>query len=369
MIEARILHVSIPFKNSFSHALKTRTESGSIFLSLRLEDGTVGYGESLPREYVTGETPESVIYALEDVLKKKLLGASLVSYGDMSGFLNDIKLSGGAARCALELALLDVYGKHFKESVNSLLGRRANKGFYYSGVIGAGTLPDIIKKSLAFKIWGLRFVKIKVGTNDDIERLKAARCILGRKVNIRVDANCAWGADAAIDNINKMRRYGISAVEQPVKADNYSELKKVTDSVPEIIIADESLCTVDDAYKLAQLKACNMFNIRISKCGGLLNSLRIAEIALSNNMGIQLGCQVGESGLLSAAGWHFASTLPDIYFCEGSYGRFLLKEDATKEDMTIGRKGKVRPIAGNGLGVNISDEVINKYLVKERRLS
>ncbi len=361
--EVRILHVNLPLKKSFKHALTTRTCSDSIFLKVLLEGGASGYGEALPREYVTGETPGSVMNGLKKVILHRVLGYGVDAYNKVPWFINGLDIERGAARCALEFALLDAYGRHFKVPLYRTIGKLSNKPFYYSGVLQAGSVADAVKKSLLFRAFGFKFIKVKVGVGNDLKRLKVARKILGKDVNIRVDANCAWSADEAIERIDAMRKFNISAVEQPVRADDYHELKKVTESVPEAVIADESLCTVDDAERLSRLKACNIFNIRLSKCGGILNSFRIANIARRSQFGVQLGCQVGESGLLSAAGWHFASVWGDMAFCEGAYGRYLLKQDATEEDITIRRGGVLEPVTGPGLGVNVSDKVLDKYTV------
>lgn len=367
--EVLILRADLPLKKKFKHAITTRALSDSVFVKVVLEGGTVGYGESLPREYVTGETSQSVMDGLKKIARNNVVGYGIEDYREVSSLIDGMEIERGAARCALELALLDAYGKAFESPVSSVVGQCIRKDIYYSGVMQAGTVADAIRKSLIFKVFGFKFVKVKVGLGDDIERLRVVRKILGDYVNIRVDANCAWSADEAISRIGEMRQFGISAVEQPVKADDYHELKKVTDSVPEAIVADESLSTIDDAERLSEMAACNIFNIRLSKCGGIINSLRIADIARRNNIGIQLGCQVGESGILSAAGWHFACMSNDISFCEGAYGRYLLKKDITKEDMTIKRGGILPPVTGPGLGINVIDKALDKYIIAREMIS
>jgi len=365
--EAEILHADIPFKRKFKHAITARSVSNSVFLKLTLEDGTVGYGESLPREYVTGETTKSVVDNLKTIVPNRLLGYGIEDYIAAPSFIDGLGLEKGALKCVLELAVLDAYGRHFKSPVSAVIGNRVRDEVRYSGVMQSDTLPDAVRKSLAFKVYDFKFVKIKVGSGDDVKRLKIARKILGNKMNIRVDANCAWNADEAIEKIGALRPFNISAVEQPVKADDYAGLKKVSESVPETISADESLCSIDDAERLARMGACKMFNIRISKCGGIIDSLRIADIARRYNIGIQMGCQVGESGLLSAAGWHFASLFKDVSFCEGGYGRFLLKSDITREDMTIHRGGVLKGMSGPGLGVNVIEEALDAYVVEREK--
>lgn len=358
-----ILEVELPLKKAFKHALGSRQSSDSVFVKIYLDDGTVGYGEALPREYVTGETSSSVCAKLRSELPSKFLGAEFSNLKGAVDFLAKFEGIDGSARCAAELALLDAVGKFSGESVASIIGEKAADEIFYSGVISAGSVGEAAVAALKMKLFGFRQVKVKVGVRDDLNRLKVIRRILGNKVDIRVDANCAWNAEEAIENIGKMRKFKISAVEQPVKADDIDGLKKVTAAVPEKIIADESLRTIEDAEKLSGERACNVFNIRISKCGGLINALRIASVARQNSMGYQLGCQVGESGVLSAAGRHLACGLKNAEYFEGSYGKFLLKEDITKEDTTFKWQGRASALDGPGLGVGVSDRILAKYTV------
>ncbi|MGB3112305.1 MAG: enolase C-terminal domain-like protein, partial [Candidatus Omnitrophota bacterium] len=246
-----ILEVELPFKIPFRHALHERQSSGSVFVKIYLDSGVTGYGEALPREYVTGETAASVREKLNTVLGQKLLGSEFSSLRDAENFIETLEELQGAARCALELALLDSVGKNFKVSVSALIGEKGAENIFYSGVISAGSVPSAAMAALKMKLFGFRQVKVKVGFENDFERLDIIRKILGEKTDIRIDANCAWSADEAIKNIGELRLFDISAVEQPVKADDIEGLKKVTGSVPEAIIADESLRTIEDAKRLS----------------------------------------------------------------------------------------------------------------------
>ena len=134
--------------------------------------------------------------------------------------------------------------------------------------------------------------------------------------------------------------------------------------LPEPVMADESLCTIDDAKALVELRACDMFNIRLSKCGGLLNALKIAEYAAQAGITCQLGCQVGETGVLSAAGRHFISCVDNIKYLEGSYAKFLLAEDVVSEDVSFGYGGFAPRLAGSGLGVTVDEKRLARYAAK-----
>ena len=358
-----IFSVNIPFKMKFQHAFKKREVSESIFVRIETEGGENGFGESLPRPYVTGETQESVLTILEKILPVSLLGKSFGSFGEVVDFCRSFDKVSGASKCACELALLDSAAKAFKCSISEALGGVKTDRLRYSAVIGSDSILKAKTSALKFRFYGIKDIKLKVGDKGDIDRLKAVRRILGKKADIRLDANCAWSAEEAIEKINTMRSFRFSAIEQPVPKEDIASLKKVSDAIPEPVMADESLCSLEDAEKLAREKACGMFNIRLSKCGGLLDSLRIAEFASQSGIAYQLGCQVGESGILSAAGRHFASCVSNVKYLEGSYARFLLAEDIVREDVSFGRGGLARNLSGPGLGVTVDEDRLRKYVV------
>jgi muconate cycloisomerase len=190
---------------------------------------------------------------------------------------------------------------------------------------------------------GLRRVKVKVGVDldEDLYRLRRLRRWLGSDVDLRVDANCAWTVEQALVAIDRMRRYRISVVEQPVAAHDVDGLCRLTASCPELIAVDESLRTVEEAHALIEAGACNAFNIRVSKCGGLLSSMRIAALASGAGLTTIVGAQVGESGILSAAGRHLAACVAPRYL-EGSAGALLLKEDITRRACSRAGAGEPR---------------------------
>jgi muconate cycloisomerase len=150
-----------------------------------------------------------------------------------------------------------------------------------------------------------------------------------------------------------MRRFGISAVEQPVARGDLEGLRLVTSEVPETVIADESACSPGDVERLVAHRACDVVNVRVSKCGGLLRSERIARMARGAGMDVVVGAQVGESGLLSAAGRHLAARVAPRYV-EGSPGRLLLAEDLVVGRVLPGRGGRAPVFDGAGLGVTVA---------------
>jgi muconate cycloisomerase len=132
---------------------------------------------------------------------------------------------------------------------------------------------------------------------------------------------------------------------------------------------DESLTSVQDAERAIQAGTCDLFNIRLSKCGGFLNSLTLAAMAHHANLGYQLGCHPGESGILSAAGRHFATSVDSIRYREGSADRHLIKDLITHESLTFGRGGWAPAIRTPGLGITIDEGKLQQIVMQTERFT
>jgi L-Ala-D/L-Glu epimerase len=375
-IEAvEVMTVRLPFRFSFGHALADRRESTNVFVCVRLDDGTVGYGEGVPREYVTGETVEGALSALVERQVPAILGRTLADRDEVPALVDEIPLAApdgghdGSARCALELAVLDAAGKHFGCSVGHWLGPQ-EPTVHYDAVLPFASPRKVAVLAVGMRAFGAKRVKLKVGgvLEREARAVRALRRVLGRGVDIRVDANCAWSADHALQALERLRPFGISAVEQPVPGDDLDGLRRVTSEAPEAVIVDESLRTVDEARLLASTRACDAFNIRVSKCGGLLPSLQIARVAADAGLFTVVGAQVGESGILSAAGRHLAAAIAPRYV-EGSGGRLLLKADLIEENVIPGRGGRAATFAGPGLGVRVKPDALRRYGEAHRTLT
>jgi L-alanine-DL-glutamate epimerase-like enolase superfamily enzyme len=384
----KLYKIGVPLKRVIRHASFERSESENLIVRVTLADGTTGYGEGVPRSYVTGETVESTIADLEAVDWARFIGRP-ASFAEVVDRLETLTLpriesdprgmTGNAARCALELAILDAFGRRFGESVghaveltraSGLQRFREARGVRYSGAITAESKRA--ERISAWKIWiyGFRQVKIKVGTQgqDDPARLARFRQILGKRMDIRLDANEAWRAAELLDRVQPLVRFGPTALEQPVAHSEVNSLAELRQRLLIPVMLDESLCGYPDAVAAIERRTADLFNVRISKCGGILPSLRIIALAQSNGLGVQLGCHPGETSLLSAAGRHVAARVSGLRYVEGSYDRHILKGNVTSRDITFGYGGRARPLAGPGLGVDIEQSALESMTVESREI-
>jgi muconate cycloisomerase len=163
-------------------------------------------------------------------------------------------------------------------------------------------------------------------------------------------------------------KYNVTSLEQPVPHADVAGLRQVRSELNVPIMLDESLCCLEDAERAIAGGWCDLFNIRLSKCGGLLRSLKLAAIARQHGLGFQLGCQVGETGILSAAGRHFACNVDNIRYLEGSFDRFLVRDALTEQDLTFQYGGRGRRLAGPGLGVDINECRVRQLAVRTTEL-
>ena len=368
VVELEARHVRVALRRKVTHASHVRTETDNVVVRCKLSDGSTGYGEGVPRDYVTGETIDFSI----DLLKRSAPGKQLDT--DCSDFVQAVHLAeqlkleaapeddrgilGNAARCALELAVLDAFGRAFGEPLTRVTELVAPELYQfrpevrYSGVIGN---PRGWKKRLyplVYRLAGFKQVKLKVGIEgqDDVKRAGIIRRWLGGSMDLRLDANEAWAPADVATRIRELEPFGITSVEQPVRHEDVACLVDVRKQVKTPVMLDESLCGPIDAERAAKGGWCDLFNLRLSKCGGFIPSVRLAQFAKRHNLGYQLGCQVGETAILSAAGRHFATSVADIRYLEGSYDRHLVWESLAVEDLTFGRGGRAPALIGTGLG-------------------
>jgi muconate cycloisomerase len=383
--ELAAYHVRIPLKKTIRHASHTRTRNDTLIVRCRLSDGSVGWGEGLPRSYVTGETIDSVWTQLGATDLRADLGESFAGLPEAITLCGQLQLSGAPAnardcfgntiRSALELGVLDAACRaqgvplsNVTREVPETAGiRHSVDRVRYSGAITPMGAFGEMYRALKLRYYGFHQCKVKVGVAgiNDTAALWRIRKVLGPEVALRIDANEAWTCENLEQELAPLLRYDITSVEQPVPHDDVDRLAALRKRIDVPIMLDESLCSLSDAHRAVERGTCDLFNIRLSKCGGFVNSLQTAAIAHRAGLGYQLGCQVGETGILSAAGRHFASSIAEIRSVEGSFDRFLVAECLTEEDLTFRRAGYAPALSGPGLGITIDTDAVRRVTVKQ----
>lgn len=376
--------VRLRLRKEFKHASYNRSHSDNLIVRCRLSDGTIGWGEGVPREYVTGETAQGAIEQMQAADLRGQLGQACNDWPDVIALCDQYEppalsedtrgCKTHAHRCAVELSILDAFGRHFQSPVSDVIAHmpqcaaiyQFQPRVQYSSAISSGAPRKEILSSLAMRLYGFSHCKVKVGMEPDRDpqRLRSMRRWAGSNMDLRVDANEAWHRDEVVRRILDLQPWGVSCVEQPIAHQDVARLTSVRRQTDVPIMLDESLTSVHDASEAIAGETCDLFNIRLSKCGGLLRSLRLAGMAHDAGLGYQLGCHPGESPILSAAGRQFATSVAHLRYREGSADRHLLKESFALSDLTFGRGGWAPALTAPGLGVDVCQHRLESFVLR-----
>ena len=371
--------VPVQLRKPVRHASHVRYHNDTLIVRCELSDGSTGWGEGLPRTYVTGESIGSVWEHLQTTSFRPL-NDNFQDAHEASDMFDQFTLAGidppdgvvprecfgNAVRCAIELSILDAACRSEQSSIGDFISSlpegaaviRQQHEVAYSGVITSMKPRKQFLLAWLMKFGGFAKVKVKVGADgiSDRDCLSRIRKVLGPNVDLRLDANEAWTPEDVICHMEPLLPFQPSSLEQPVPHGQVNGLAEVRQTLSVPIMLDESLCSEKDGERAISNQTCDLFNIRLSKCGGLRSSMRLAAMAQANGLGYQLGCQVGETGILTAAGRHFACNVDQIRYLEGSFDRFLVRERLTKENLTFKRRGIAPRLSGAGLGITVDHD-------------
>lgn len=346
--------IRIPFKAAFKHARHERTRTDAVIVELRSSDGLSGFGEALPRDYVTGETIESVLGRDGPAIGARFVGRRFTRREDVALFLGrELDLAGRslATFAGFEIALLDLAGRSLGFALGEVLGGIEHPAPPAGVVIGFEVAtPALPRYCAVLRLRGKRHVKVKVGLPDDRERLTIIAEIV--KAQLRLDANGAWAsAEEAVRALRSLKKIPIASIEQPLAPGDLEGARRVREETGFPVMADEAVCTLEDADRLIEARAADIFNIRLGKCGGALGSLRLVERARASGLGCHLGTLVGETGLLTRAATVFGRFVPGFACLDGKdQNQHLLEEDI----LTDPRDAAQAPALAAGLGVQVS---------------
>ena len=302
--EVRLGKISVPLRVPFKTALRTVNSVEDVIVEIHTDTGAVGYGEAPPTGVITGDTTGAIIGAIQDHIAKSIIGRDVDEFEDVLQIVQKCIVKNTSAKAAVDIALWDLYGQLYKIPVYKLMGG-AKKKIVTDITISVNDPEEMARDTVNAIERGYDCLKIKVGANPalDVERLMAVRKAAGSETCIRIDANQAWSPKQAVKLLNQMQDKGldIEFVEQPVKAHDFEGMKYVTERSYVPVLADESVFSPEDAVQIMQMGAADLVNIKLMKCGGLYNGLKIASAAEVYGVECMIGCMLEAKVSVNAA--------------------------------------------------------------------
>jgi muconate cycloisomerase len=223
----------------------------------------------------------------------------------------------------------------------------------------------ISKVCEVLRLFDIREVRVKLETDFDHSKvtLETVRKCLGAECDLRVDVNGAWDLDNAERHLPLLVSNNVHILEQPLMPHDNSlqELARILKGTGLKLMADESVCSLKDLEYAIGEGYFNVLNVRLSKCGGFLNSLDIIQSARASGLEYQVGCQLGETGILSAAGRALCLISSDALYFDGSYDALVLEENITTQHVTFGHQGKAGPLGGPGFGFTVNLDTLTLF--------
>lgn len=328
--------VTLHTKHPFVIARGGRSAYEVVWVRLTDGDGIEGWGEASPSSYY-GETAQTVLTVL-DTLSEHLPDDPFDLEGAERRFERVVPKN-GAARAALSAALHDLVGKRFGQPLWRLWGLDPTRAPQSSFTIGIDT-PERVRQKVA-EAEEYPILKIKLGTDHDEDILRTIRDATEKP--IRVDANAGWTREQALAMLPVLKSYGVELLEQPLVPDDLEGLAAVRRASPGIpVVVDESCIVATDIPKVAG--AVDGINIKLAKCGGLREALRMIATARAHGLLVMVGCMIETSiGITAAA--HF-TPLVDVADLDGA----ALTADDPFTGASIAR-GRITLPTGPGLGV------------------
>lgn len=302
--DVRLGKISVPLRVPFKTALRTVESVEDVIVEVHTDTGNIGYGEAPPTGIITGDTTGAIIGAVNDHIKKSIIGRDIENFEELMIALNSCVVKNTSAKAAVDIALWDLYGQLYSAPIYKLLGGR-RKSITTDITISVNEPEEMVKDSIEAVKRGYDTLKVKVGKDSkkDIERLAAIRKTVGQHIKIRIDANQGWKPKEAVHILCSMedKCLDIEFVEQPVTAHDLEGLKYVKDNISIPVLADESVFSPVDALKILEIGAADFINIKLMKTGGIYNALKICSVAELYGVECMIGCMLEAKVSVNAA--------------------------------------------------------------------
>jgi muconate cycloisomerase len=352
---------------------------GFVAVRVRADDGAVGFGEATPLPdwggdfgRHAGETQATVVAMVNDVLGPALIGCDPTAVTEARRIMDRAVTGNVYAKCAIDIALHDLWGKSVGLPVYRLLGGACRASVPIAHMVGLMPEAEAADEAIGAVADGVGALQIKGGADParDVRLIALLRRELGAAVHLRLDANQGYrDAKTALKFVRQLQDAGVDSVEQP--AIGLAAMAEVTRGATVPIIADESCWDVNDALDVIAARGADCLSIYLAKAGGFVGARSVAAVAEAACLRCDVNGSI-ESGIGNAANVHFALAapcvqLPAVIPISAPYGAHpyriagrYYEDDIVMEPFAV-RDGAILPLDRPGLGVDIDERKLEAF--------
>lgn len=357
--QVELYKLSIPLKEPFVTSLGTDVSADNVLVKIITNRGIIGFGECSPYMPINGESQDTC-FIVGQYFAKALKGKDPLQIEDCINLMDKIIYGNTSIKSAFDIALYDIASQQAGMPLYKFLGGENNKTIITDYTVSIGEPEKMAADALKIKNEGYPAIKIKLGKRGktDVERIKAIRAAVGNKIPLRIDANQGWKVNEAIETLKALAKYDIQHCEEPIARWKFLKLRKIKKNSPIPIMADESCGDDHDAERLIELKACDYFNIKLGKSGGIFKALKIVRLAEAAGIHLQVGAMI-ESRLAMTAFAHFSLCSPLIEHFDFDTA-LMISEDPVTGGIVYEKNGVVKVPETIGLGAMIDEGWLGK---------
>ena len=358
--QTELFRLSIALKEPFITSLGRDESAENVLVRITTEEGLVGFGECSPYMPINGESQDTC-FTVGSYFAKALKGKDALDIEGNIALMDKVIYANSSIKSAFDMAMYDIAAQHAGLPLYRFIGGANNKIIVTDYTVSIGEPAKMAADAIKIKEEGFPAIKVKVGKDGrkDVERVRAIREAVGMEIPVRIDANQGWTVEEAISTLQALAVFDIEHCEEPIPRWAFMELPRVKASSPLPVMADECCGDDHDAARLISLKACDFMNIKLGKSGGIYKALKMARMAESAGIHLQVGAFM-ESRLAMTAFAHYALCSPAI----GHYDfdtALMFREDPGTGGIHYGAKGVVTVPESPGLGATIGDDWLDRF--------
>jgi L-alanine-DL-glutamate epimerase-like enolase superfamily enzyme len=356
--------VALPMTQVMKMAGVEIASAENLLVRIESDDGVVGWGESASAPTMTGETPASMLAAVQ-YLAPALLGEDAAEIGAASARMDARMYGNQSAKAAIEIALHDLVGHATGKAVWELLGKQLRSRVPALWMLGTGNEQADLDEAARKKAAGFVSYKIKVGVagvEADARRTARICELLSDGALVSADANQGYDVEQALAYVRAVEGTSLAFLEQPVRADDLEGMARVAQASRIPIGADEGLHCLADIREHHAAQAASGGSLKLIKLGGLRPALAAARLCETLAWKVNLACKVAESSIATAAVLHLAAVVPSLEWGTSLTNQYLADDLASAPIAVVAGYASVPQ--GLGLGIEVDEARVREYRLR-----